>query len=208
MVVCKVSVTFCCRLLRIALGFISLFFGIQKSLIEWDLGLPNNSKRNKACIPNCYYCTKGVCVWDYSTNSTVEQLYKKLEFVEYLFRCSYNSTFFSSIRVRGAETVWLKNIGQSWKREAERSQTLSKIDSAQLAWPYNGRPVLEAVHHGSAEFGVTCRWLTAHEYRAYDILYWSLHWLVAALEQLCILHCYSCGLWPCLVPLKMVKSVL
>ena len=30
----------------------------------------------------------------YSTNSTVEQLHKKLEFVEYLFRCSYNSTLF------------------------------------------------------------------------------------------------------------------
>ena len=29
-----------------------------------------------------------------STNSTIEQLHKKLEFMEYLFRCSYNSTFF------------------------------------------------------------------------------------------------------------------
>ena len=30
-----------------------------------------------------------------STNFTVEQLHKKLEFVECLFSCSYNFTFFS-----------------------------------------------------------------------------------------------------------------
>ena len=34
-------------------------------------------------------------VWDCSTNSTMEQLHKKLEFVEYPFRCSHNSTFFT-----------------------------------------------------------------------------------------------------------------
>ena len=34
-------------------------------------------------------------VWDCSTNSTVEQLHKKLEFVEHLFMCSHNSTLFS-----------------------------------------------------------------------------------------------------------------
>jgi hypothetical protein len=31
----------------------------------------------------------------YSINSTVQQLHKKLEFVEYFFRCSHNSTLFS-----------------------------------------------------------------------------------------------------------------
>ena len=41
-----------------------------------------------------------------STNSTVEQLHKKLEFVEYLFRCSHNSALFS-----GAECVELKPFG-------------------------------------------------------------------------------------------------
>ena len=41
-----------------------------------------------------------------STNSTVEQLHKKLEFVEYLFRCSHNSTLFP-----GAECVELKPFG-------------------------------------------------------------------------------------------------
>ena len=41
-----------------------------------------------------------------STNSTVEQLHKKLEFVEYLFRCSHNSTFFPR-----AECVELKPFG-------------------------------------------------------------------------------------------------
>ena len=30
----------------------------------------------------------------YSTNSIIEQLHKKLESVEYLLRCSHNSTFF------------------------------------------------------------------------------------------------------------------
>ena len=33
-----------------------------------------------------------------SINSTVEQLHKKLEFVEYLFRCSHNSTLFSEAK--------------------------------------------------------------------------------------------------------------
>ena len=41
-----------------------------------------------------------------STNSIVEQLHKKLEFVEYLFRCSHNSTLFSR-----AECVELKLFG-------------------------------------------------------------------------------------------------
>ena len=41
-----------------------------------------------------------------STNSTVEQLHKKLEFVEYLFRCSHNSTIFP-----GAECMELKPFG-------------------------------------------------------------------------------------------------
>ena len=41
-----------------------------------------------------------------STNSIIEWLYKKLEFVEYLFRCSYNSTLFSQ-----TECVQLKLFG-------------------------------------------------------------------------------------------------
>ena len=45
-------------------------------------------------------------VWDCSTNSIVEQLHKKLEFVEYLFRCSHNFTLFL-----GAECVELKPFG-------------------------------------------------------------------------------------------------
>ena len=45
-------------------------------------------------------------VWDCSTNSTVEQLHKKLEFVEHLFRCSHNSTLFPR-----TECVELKPFG-------------------------------------------------------------------------------------------------
>jgi len=45
-------------------------------------------------------------VWDYSTNSIMEQLYKKLEFVEYLYRCSHNSTLFPR-----TECVELKPFG-------------------------------------------------------------------------------------------------
>jgi hypothetical protein len=45
-------------------------------------------------------------VWDCSTNSTVEQLHKKLEFVKYLFRCSHNSTLFPR-----TECVELKPFG-------------------------------------------------------------------------------------------------
>ena len=64
-----------------------------------------------------------------STNSTVEQLHKKLEFVEYLFRCSHNSTLFPR-----TESVELKPFGsKTWseaeKREAEfveQSQTHNK----------------------------------------------------------------------------------
>jgi len=41
-----------------------------------------------------------------STNSTVEQLHKTLEFVKYLFRCSHNSTLFSR-----TERVELKLFG-------------------------------------------------------------------------------------------------
>jgi len=41
-----------------------------------------------------------------STNSTMEQLHKKLEFVEYLFRCSHNSTLFPR-----TECVELKPFG-------------------------------------------------------------------------------------------------
>ena len=41
-----------------------------------------------------------------SINSTIEQLHKKLEFVEYLFRCSHNSTLFSR-----TECVELKPFG-------------------------------------------------------------------------------------------------
>ena len=41
-----------------------------------------------------------------STNSTMEQLHKKLEFVEYLVRCSHNSTLFPR-----TECVELKPFG-------------------------------------------------------------------------------------------------
>ena len=41
-----------------------------------------------------------------STNSIMEQLHKKLEFVEYLFRCSHNSTLFPR-----TECVELKPFG-------------------------------------------------------------------------------------------------
>jgi hypothetical protein len=43
----------------------------------------------------------------------VEQLHKKHEFIEYLFRFSHNSIFFFSNKVRGAETIWLKNVERS-----------------------------------------------------------------------------------------------
>jgi hypothetical protein len=60
------------------------------------------------------------CVWDCSTNSNVEQLYKKLKFVEHFFRCSHNYTLFpltECVEVkllaekRGAELKNLKRSG-------------------------------------------------------------------------------------------------
>ena len=58
--------------------------------------------RSRVSFRGCLGLLHKLC----SINSTVEQLYKKLEFVEYLFRCSHNSTIFP-----GAECVELKPFG-------------------------------------------------------------------------------------------------
>jgi len=51
------------------------------------------------CLKGCLALLYELC----STNSNMEQLHKKLQFVEYLFRCSHNSTLFPR-----AECVELK----------------------------------------------------------------------------------------------------
>jgi len=43
----------------------------------------------------------------------MEQLHKKLEFVDYLLGAHTTPLFFFSNWVREAETVWLKNVEQS-----------------------------------------------------------------------------------------------
>ena len=106
----------------------NLFTGLKKSELKYCLliyhernillaGRKNAAYKTSERIPQnmisfgCLGLFHKLC----STNSTMEQLHKKLEFVEYLFRCSHNSTAFSSNWVRGAETVWLKNVERSWK---------------------------------------------------------------------------------------------
>jgi len=58
-------------------------------------------------------------------NSTVEQLHKKLEFIEYLFRCSHNSIIFHE------QSVW------SWNRltkKVERSSAKHPLNTPQQSW--------------------------------------------------------------------------
>jgi hypothetical protein len=56
------------------------------------------------------------------TNFTVEQLHKKLKFVEYLFRCSHNSIFLRTEYVELKPFGW-KTWSKAEKRIAEQSQT-------------------------------------------------------------------------------------
>jgi len=58
-------------------------------------------------------------------NSTVEQLHKKLEFVEYLFRCSHNSIIFPR-----TECVELKPFDQ----KVERSSAKHPLNTPQQSW--------------------------------------------------------------------------
>jgi len=76
---------------RIVLARGRFRIGAKEGLNSEDLGL-------RGCLAQLHE----LC----STNSIMEQLHKKLEFVEYLFRCSHNSTIFSRI-----ECVELKLFG-------------------------------------------------------------------------------------------------
>jgi hypothetical protein len=58
-----------------------------------------------------------------STNSTMKQLHKKPEFVEYLSRCSHNSTIFLKLSAWTWNCLTKKHKAELKKFGAEQSQT-------------------------------------------------------------------------------------